>query len=67
MRGATRAADVTNILNQKILRICPVLEGGSERTRIINELSVKKNYFFKVSEAALCNKSDPVMKTTQSE
>jgi hypothetical protein len=25
IRGATRAADVTNILNQKILRICPVL------------------------------------------
>lgn len=31
IRGATRAADVTNILNQEILRTCPVLKGGSER------------------------------------
>lgn len=56
MRGATRAADVTNILNQKILRICPVLEGGSERARKRLELAVRKKLFFKVSEAALCNR-----------
>lgn len=64
MRGATRAADVTNILNRKFLEFVRCLKEDLKEYR---EISFVKLFFMLSRKIALCNNSDPLVGKNQIE
>lgn len=64
IRGATRAADVTNILNREILRICPVLKEDLQgREETVSDCR-KTKFSYEGERARYVTRNDPEPKAT---